>query len=413
MKKCLWLISCAAVFLVCFSARAEGLMAGAAVVDITPEGRVPLAGYFDRLGKKSKGVHDRVYSRALVLESGGMKVAIVSNDILLITAPLKQEVMELVEDIELDGLVLAATHTHSGPGGYVDVAAVKVAVMGGYHEDVRELLVRGMARAIRQADENLAPARFGSAVVDAGGLSRNRRHGEGGATDPSLGVIKIEGRDGGTIACLVNFAAHPTVLSGRNRLISGDYAGALERELEAGYAGGAAMFIPGALGDQSLVCPDSSRGFDCVERGGHALAERVREVAAGIETTDDVTITYYRRMIEMPERQMKSECFGGFAPLMGTLGKKLIRERAEIAAVRINETLLLANPAEVAVEVGFHLKEQHPGDRVFVLAHCNDYLGYVLTPEEYALGGYESCMNFYGPEFEPYLEEQFMSLFEE
>jgi neutral ceramidase len=406
----LWILAVILCLALSFSAQAATLQAGAAKVDITPEGRVPLAGYFDRLGKKSRGIHDHVYARALVLEAGDVKLAVVSADILLIIAPLKGEVLDMVEELELDGLVLAATHTHSGPGGYVDIPAVKIAVMGGYHPEVRELLVEGMAKALRDANKNLVTAKFGSAIGRAEGLSRNRRYRERGLTDPSLGVVRIASKDDATIAYLINFAAHPTVLSGLNRNISGDYAGELEREVESFDQGSVAMFIPGALGDQSLLCPKGTSGFECVEEAGEALAERVKRIAGEIRMTDDVSVTYLQHMIEMPEFEIKRECFFGFAPLMSRLGKGLIRDQAEIVAARINDTILFATPAEIACEIGIRIKQQHPGEKVFVMALCNDYLGYVLTPEEYEAGGYESCMNFYGPEFEPYLEDQVMEL---
>ena len=39
-----------------------------------------------------------------------------------------------------------------------------------------------------------------------------------------------------------------------------------------------------------------------------------------------------------------------------------------------------------------------PEDSVrFAVAHANDWTGYVVTPEVYARGGYESCMSFHGP----------------
>ncbi len=60
-----------------------------------------------------------------------------------------------------------------------------------------------------------------------------------------------------------------------------------------------------------------------------------------------------------------------------------------------------------------HLEEGFPEKTVFVVTHTNDYWGYVVTPDDYRTGGYETCMSFYGMEFAPFLTEQFMLMVSE
>ena len=89
---------------------------GAAAVVITPPLGTPMAGYyFDRA---AEGVHDELFAKALVLEQGGTRAALVSLD--LISTP-----MGLVEEIrkEIDrstgvpgrNVMISATHAHTGP----------------------------------------------------------------------------------------------------------------------------------------------------------------------------------------------------------------------------------------------------------------------------------------------------------
>src|SRR6516165_8295619 len=58
--------------------RAEGLRVGAADVVITPPVGAPMAGYYSR--RASEGVHDDLHAKALVIEVGGAKSALVALD---------------------------------------------------------------------------------------------------------------------------------------------------------------------------------------------------------------------------------------------------------------------------------------------------------------------------------------------
>src|SRR5204863_10127500 len=67
---------------------AAGLAAGAATVDITPPTGHPMWGYGARHDAPSMGVLDRLHARALVLATGGRRIALVSLD--LGRAPTRQ-----------------------------------------------------------------------------------------------------------------------------------------------------------------------------------------------------------------------------------------------------------------------------------------------------------------------------------
>jgi len=385
--------------------------AGVAKIDITPQISTPLAGYGARNSAFSTGVRDHIFSRALVISDGETRVAIVSNDILLILKDLKDEIAKNVADLNLDGILLTATHTHSGPGGYSDIPIVKIAVMGKYVPEYRKFLVEQISRAIREANGNVKPARFGSAIVDAPGYGRNRRHPEESAPeDPSLGLVKITDISGKPMAYLVNYAVHSTIFSERNLEISGDLAGAIEQAIEEKEPNALAMFFAGPLGDQSPNCQMQEDDVACLNRLGSGLGTEALSGFSKISLTENVRLKLYDEMIDMPEGNLRKGCWVGLKWLMMPMGKELLRERAEIMAIEINDTLIYGVGAELAVEVGFHLKAQHPDKKVMVFAHANDWQGYLLTPEEYDFGGYEACMSLYGRDFGPYLEKKYQEM---
>src|SRR3954453_22691896 len=113
----------AAIVVVLVAAPAAGaatLRAGAGQADITP----PQTGYYlggwtraDRLGQ---GQSTRLYANALVLQRGTRKVALVAAEVFAIPAGLQEDVARAVADLGYtrETVVLAASHTHSGPGGF-------------------------------------------------------------------------------------------------------------------------------------------------------------------------------------------------------------------------------------------------------------------------------------------------------
>jgi len=134
------------------AAQTGNLRAGAAKVDITPpkewfpiQGRQVLA-----------GVHDPLFARALVLDNGSSKVALISVD----TAGIRNsdEVVKAVTaelGIPASHLSMAATHDHNTPtfGGGGPSAYDPAPYLA--------ILLKGVVEAARQADAHLQPARIG------------------------------------------------------------------------------------------------------------------------------------------------------------------------------------------------------------------------------------------------------------
>src|SRR5947209_2919374 len=97
-------------------ALADELRVGAASVDITPPVGTSMAGYYaERL---SKGVHDLLMAKAIVLERGGKKAALVSLDLISTPLPMVEEARREIEKASGIGgadVMISATHAHTGP----------------------------------------------------------------------------------------------------------------------------------------------------------------------------------------------------------------------------------------------------------------------------------------------------------
>src|SRR5947209_7557375 len=68
--------------------------AGVGRVEITPPVGTPLGGYGERKGAPSTGVHDPIQAKALVLDDGATRLAIVTSDLVGTNPEMARRVAE-------------------------------------------------------------------------------------------------------------------------------------------------------------------------------------------------------------------------------------------------------------------------------------------------------------------------------
>jgi len=395
-------------------AAAGELRAGAAAVEIRAPAGVPLAGYGARgPGNHAAGSLAPVEARALVVEGAGgaPRVAIAVLDALIVVPDLREAVRAAVDDLALDALVLAATHTHSGPGGYLDDRVAGAMILGWYQPPARTALVEAAVQALRRAAASLRPARLATASARGEDLARNRRR-EGGPQDPAIPILAVDG-DGGAVATLFALAAHPTVLSPANLRLSPDYPGAARRRVEAA-RGGVALFLAGPLGDQEPHLDgepewpeDVERQVQTAERLGEALGERVLRALAGARPAPP-RVGAARRDWRLPPVDVRASCaWYAFAPVLHLVARRFLPSQTPLVALRLGDLRLLASPLELGVEVAAAIRAR-AGDEgpLLLAAHANDWLGYLLTPEDWDRGGYEPCLSYHGRDLAPRFVEE-------
>ena len=360
------------------------LLAGAATVPLDPPGPVPVAG-FPRLHWMEEGRRDPVAVRALVLQEPGCTVALASLEILLVPGRLQRAIERKVRDLGLDAVVVAATHTHAGPGGYWDDALGERLATGPYRDDVFEHIVDRTAQAIRQAMRSVRPVYLSVARGEVGALARNRGSGD---VDGRLVAARLIALEGNPVAELVLYPSHATLLGIENRLVSGDWPGALMRARPE-----PVLFFQGALGDQSPRMPPH------VAPNPEVYARALRARIEGLS---------YSRPDPWPELALAQATAvlpppvpGATPPPLRRLAMNLFYDwvpaRARVTALRLGPVTLIAVPAEPVAAVGRRWREA-AGDGAEVLALADDYLGYVETSERMAEAAGETVRTYYGPE---------------
>lgn len=403
------------------------MYAGCARYDITPAEPVWMDGMIR--SHRSAGVHDRIQARALVLSPGGIEraCALVSVEVCGLkanSAGMMRDAIKRRCGIDRDRIVIAATHTHSGP-----------ATMGLFNpreDGYLSWLTEQVMEATAEAASSLRPVTIGAASGAEDTISHYRRLrardgsvvmnweeyppddivGPLGVTDPEVGVIRIDdaAKPGATIAVVFNHAGHPNVMSGDNYLISGDYAGLAMRFVEERF-GCTALFLNGAQGTMDI---DGLRVRDWagVERTGLALADSVAEVMPDIRMDVDARLQTAHTQYTVPPRRITpeeldwagsilsetGEIFTAMADGVGddytaSLFKRLHKRQNEPVTVEqtciaVGDTALISFPGELFTEIGTEIKRMSPFGRTYVVGLANGEIGYVPTRRAVAEGGY-------------------------
>jgi neutral ceramidase len=385
--------------------------AGAASVAMDVPAGTPLAGYgtFARRlwfpdildhyprafwFRPSTGTRDPVVARALVLESGRARVAWVTVDLVAVDGAFTREATArlVASGTRPVTLIVSASHTHSGPGAFVDSAVMGWLTLDRASSTVRDALLKAVVTAVRRADAASAPATIAVGSVTAPPVIRSRM---ARGLDHEVVVLKIATPAGAPVAVVWNFAIHGTMLSARNLELSGDVTGAasaaLERELRA-----PALFVNGAVADVS----PARHGAAAMDEVGNALAAAVREgwrtaVAAGGDRIEIRT----RRVRLAPARLSLRHCLGGWAPgfLTIPLGDTFPRV-ADLVAISVGRVAWVAVPGELQTVLGEAIKKEGRAlfGRAFVAGLSNDYLGYFVTAADYDRPHYVTCAAVFG-----------------
>ncbi|HEY8545262.1 MAG TPA: neutral/alkaline non-lysosomal ceramidase N-terminal domain-containing protein, partial [Acidimicrobiales bacterium] len=156
----------------------EGLLAGAAEVDITPPPGLPKAGY-SRNAHTGAGFRTRLRARVLHLRAGTTSLAIVQCDLLGGSAVVHHLVARAVADrtdVPLSGLMIGATHTHGGPGQFLGTRFYNrfASNKPGFDAAWTQRLCERIAGAVVEAVETRRPARMAVGSTEVWGLTRNR-----------------------------------------------------------------------------------------------------------------------------------------------------------------------------------------------------------------------------------------------
>jgi len=425
------------------------LQVGATVVDVSPPNFPVLVngGFASRSATK---IHTPVSARAIVLDDGQERLAIVVVDSCMLPRPLLDDAKQLAArrtQIQPQRMLISATHTHTAPSC---MGALGTDADTAYISFLREKL----AEAIAQAEANLRPASVGFGSGDAAPYTALRRWirrsdrvvddpfgnptvranmhaannwddvvGPSGPEDPELSVIAFQSLDGQPIAVLANFSMHYF----GDQPISADYFGlfcnAVQTRLSAGATPAKDALAPVALmshgcsGDiwrRDYSLPPEEREELSINEYTERLVEIAMQAYQQIEYDADATLAMAERRLPLRYRvpdagllqwaRQRMEQFQSQAQAEGQLPTSqadvyareqiLLHEmqatEVVVQAVRIGDIAIATTPNETYAITGLKLKLQSPLRQTMVIELANGGDGYIPPPEQHRLGGYNT-----------------------
>ena len=378
------------------------LRAGLGVAPLPAPIGGPLGGYGGLFDRDADSIRDAPEARALVLESERNRIALVALDVVIVRPELRDPIAaELVGDA-IDGLVVVATHTHSGPGGYIDAFLAERLTAGSFRADAPTELAAAATRAIRRAIDDLRPVTAAAGETTAA-FAANRRYPDGDR-ETALPLLLLAPQDGLAPIAVVSFGAHPTVLGPASHAYSADYVGALRSALEE--RGVRPLFLPGPMGDQRPVLEDADAlsAPEVVAELGAGLAQRAATLLDGSLRPAVADLALSELELALPVPTFRRYCALWWLEwAVGASARRLLPREVPFQALRVGDAVLAMVPAEPSSRLGEQIRGRlralWPGSVPFVVAHANAWAGYVLTADRYEEGGYESCLSFHGPGF--------------
>ncbi len=427
--------------LIAGSARGE-LSAGAVTVDVTPKS-LPVLVNGGMLSRKANQVKTPLHARALVLDDGDDRLAIIVVDSCMMPRPLLDEVKAEASSrtrIKADHILISATHAHSVPSS--------MGCLGTEADPSYVPFLRGkLVEAIAAAEKNLEPARVGWGVANAAEYTALRRWvrrpdrvaedpfgnptvranmhagrnwddvtGESGPEDPALSLIAVQAHDGRPLAVLANFSMHYF----GDQALSADYFGlfceGLKARLADGSDGGKPPFVGlmshGCSGDiwrMDYTKPPGSRGEDLTIQ---SYSRKLIDLAAGayekIEFHDDADLAMAEARLKLRYRVPDQQRLEWARRIVETMGDQPPKDQREVyareqvilherqstevvvQAIRIGDIAIATTPTETYALSGLKIKLQSPLPRTMVIELANGGDGYIPPPEQHRLGGYNT-----------------------
>ncbi|MCB1275216.1 hypothetical protein [Prosthecobacter sp.] len=416
--------------------------AGAATSNITPDLGSSINGGFQ--DGKAAYIHDELHARCLALDDGTTKLVLVVADSCVIGRGIFDEAKKMVHEatgLPMENMMMSATHSHS-------CGTAQAVGQSEPNPMYQRFISRRIADGVRRALNNLAPAKIGHGVVDVPQQVFNRRWKmkpggipptplgvttdqvktnpginnpnllePAGPTDPQVSFISVQTPDGKPVALYANYSLHYVGGVGPGH-ISADYYGVFAGRI--GELLGAEHQDPPFVGIMSNGTSGDINNIDF--RGGQAkegpygrikivaedVAQAVAKEVKNVKHEDWVPLSVAQKEITLGlrlpgkdevEKAREATKQSKLFPRMETLEQVYARETvlladfpievsAPLQIMKIGDLHVSAIPAEVFVEIGLELKKRHTP--TFTVSLANAYHGYLPTPEQHALGGYET-----------------------
>lgn len=425
--------------------------AGASKTNITPPLGTGIVGNFGN-PPPAMYVHDDLHARSLVLDDGQTKLVFVIADNVGISHRVFDLAKKMVNEetgIPVSNILMSSTHTHSAisaSGDFEERRPGQEVPLDSY----QEFIARRMADGVRIAIHNLEPAKIGwgagsvpqhlfnrrwimkekvlnpfgemDQVQFNPGVNNANKDKPAGPTDPEVSILSVVSQSGRPLALLANYSLHYVGGVPKDH-ISADYFAVFSDRIQELLKADrqeipfVAMMSNGTSGDVNNINfrgpAENHPPYAKMKIVANDVAQEVLKAYQKIEHKEWVLLKAAQSKLKLevrkptPQvlaraREIKARPEGakGGHPLEKTYAERTIAVHelwpdhvdATMQAFRIGDLGIAAIPFEVFTQIGLDIKAQSPYKSSFTIELANGCYGYLPTPEQHLLGGYETWL---------------------
>ncbi len=414
---------------------------------INPQVPVSLAGYFNK--RMWTGVLDDIEVRALVIQGGETRVAMINFDLVTVSAGLYESILRDINGLGFsrENLLVTATHTHTAP----EVRAGKPGSNPEYLPFASRMAAEALQAALAGMREGelfcgettdhrfLFNRRYwlndGRVVTNPGKLNREILRPEG-EIDPEIPILAIRAEEKFAVV-IANIVNHTDTIGGTN--VSADWAGFFTKTVQS-QMGQGSMAIPliGCAGNINHFDVRTDMNQTCyteAERIGKGYAHTVLNALDGlkkvegdsIKTVFGVAESFSREIDPAELAEAKAVCakypdidvekleksaditsedlangtplaLKYFANTLVKMAEKTLPMSFNLTGFQFGENAVIASlPCEPFTEIGLELRKSIFKDKTCLAASHGNGTGnvdcgggYIPNPWNYGRGGYET-----------------------
>jgi hypothetical protein len=387
--------------------------------EIAPRLPVPLAGIVTRKERLAAWIADPPEVSVTVFSDGDKRLAIVALDLLIIDKSLHRDISAIAKGQGCDAVIINASHTHSGPGGYVSGSFGTRYFMGRFRPALLQYLLDRTAKALQEAIGDLDLVKsIAHGTAEAPGLTMNRRL-RGGPVDDTVSAVVFR-RVKRSPVLLATVSGHPVASAFLTpAALSADIPGRIRHGLRE--RGMLPVLLPGALGGLNLLYPEMETSAEShlplVANVALSALDRALQYATHVPSPWPLgasfeKLTFQRCRPPQSSGPLAQRTRSGLTSWIGSAYARMVATESIAVPVGILQAGPLAiagMPADFGVSATLLLRERlltQGSQCPFVLSHTNGYIGYLhlkhealWSPDsEAGFHHYENAMSWYGPE---------------
>lgn len=381
--------------------------------------------------KRAESIRDDLEANALFIDSNSEKLLLISCDLPVVSTNVVVDArvrISQVTDIPERNIIIAATHTHSGP------SVVKTSYLKPIDDAYLERLVIWLTELADEAISSAVSAKIGWRKGSTQ-IGYNRRccwedgthtmHGDStrddfigleGPDDSDHTVIAAVDNDNNLIAILQNNTTHPTCFYGAD-FFSADCPGVSRGFLRDVVGQIPVLFFNGAFGDISIedqcAPKDNDKGKEqTMLRAAHLMTGETLRLLHEMSFCDDLEISHKYEDMSIPVRLPENKRVVWAKDIIRKIdaGEKITPEMdaflawgivdldnrfsknpediIPIHAIMIGELAIVTQPCELYCSFGLDIKRRSPFAATAIFGIADGYCGYCPTIEAIIGGGY-------------------------